>query len=617
MSSNPLNDLSKVYIDQIANVRKAETEADIQRWEEIGGPTPTNYKPTGNSAKIKTEEKIFKSNWRVELNDDYQGDPSASIPVFPGGEKQAAKKVKDVKGIKNKIEINPKLPEAVEQMGGELIEATEVDPIILSAVEYFYEEGINEEGLELLIEEIGLEAFVDFVEGGAVELNEARDARRATVRAKKYDVVKKEVDKADAARKASKKGEYAPSYAKKETDVTDYGDDKPAAKKAPAKKPDPKPVEKKATPKPVVKKVERAVEKVKPAQPKKPASKEGLRDKIKSAYKAGVKRHRKATQPVRVFHKGMKAGAKKTVKFAKDVKKAVVGERYDPMDDPDFDHDEAEKNRGVSGKNNPKGGKKLKDILKNGKNVKEGKIADALKKTIADMKSADRKAGLLPGGKDVVDLDVERERRRKKKVEEEVGISSSVAMEKARKEAELRRKEEQAVKKEKKALKKEEVQLEDRSTFKKAMSRVFGKKKEEERKPQKAQDAGARLRRQKARQEYADKVSGSVDLVPDDLRDHYEIAELNRYGKETGKATGSLNKRPGSPVRRGGDEPGALRNVRAMIRKETGKPEGQKRRDYDERHSAQNRRESPVSTVTKRRERKARADAAMRDTRGT
>ena len=95
------------------------------------------------------------------------------------------------------------------------------------------------------------------------------------------------------------------------------------------------------------------------------------------------------------------------------------------------------------------------------------------------------------------------------------------------------------------------------------------------------------------------------------------ISELNRYGKETGKATGSLNKRPGSPVRRGGDEPGALRNVRAMIRKETGRPEGQKRRDYDERHSAQNRPESPASTITKRRERKARADAAMRDTSGT
>jgi len=42
---------------------------------------------------------------------------------------------------------------------------------------------------------------------------------------------------------------------------------------------------------------------------------------------------------------------------------------YDPMDDDDFDHDEAEENRGVSGKNNPKGGKALG---KKKKNVKEG-----------------------------------------------------------------------------------------------------------------------------------------------------------------------------------------------------------------------------------------------------
>ena len=95
------------------------------------------------------------------------------------------------------------------------------------------------------------------------------------------------------------------------------------------------------------------------------------------------------------------------------------------------------------------------------------------------------------------------------------------------------------------------------------------------------------------------------------------VQELNRYGKETGKATGSLNKRPGSKIKPKGDEPGALRNVRGMIRKETGKPEGQKRRDYDERGKGQDRRETPKQTVTKRRERQARADAAMRDTSGT
>ena len=44
---------------------------------------------------------------------------------------------------------------------------------------------------------------------------------------------------------------------------------------------------------------------------------------------------------------------------AKKAAKKVVESSYDPMDDDEFDHDEAEENRGVSGKNNPKGGKVL------------------------------------------------------------------------------------------------------------------------------------------------------------------------------------------------------------------------------------------------------------------
>ena len=39
-------------------------------------------------------------------------------------------------------------------------------------------------------------------------------------------------------------------------------------------------------------------------------------------------------------------------------------EKYDPMEDPTFDPIEAERTRGVSGKDNPKGGKKLKKIVK-------------------------------------------------------------------------------------------------------------------------------------------------------------------------------------------------------------------------------------------------------------
>ena len=51
---------------------------------------------------------------------------------------------------------------------------------------------------------------------------------------------------------------------------------------------------------------------------------------------------------------------------------------------------------------------------------------------------------------------------------------------------------------------------------------VNNKKKEEKREPKKAQDAGARGRRLLQRKEYAAKISGSVDNVPDDLRDHIE-----------------------------------------------------------------------------------------------
>ena len=54
--------------------------------------------------------------------------------------------------------------------------------------------------------------------------------------------------------------------------------------------------------------------------------------------------------------------------------------------------------------------------------------------------------------------------------------------------------------------------------WKKAAASVL-KKKEQERKPQKAQDAGAKARRMLKRREHAKYVSGSEDNVPDEMRD--------------------------------------------------------------------------------------------------
>ena len=370
------------------------------------------------------------SNWKEE-SDLYE------VVTGKMTDKEALKKVSEKKGINNKVTINPKLKEAVEDIGGEVLSVNEalapskkeinimkklnllqlrlqkekrkttqkaeqaakqqddvpvqqeevgisssaamekarkeaelkakeeaavkkakkVKEEFEAAVEYFYEQGINEEGIDLIVEEVGLEDFVDFVDfihDETIFLNEERKARKMNVRtlkatkkkaeeikADKSDVVKRgtpadtlararaerSLKKPKLAKPAPKKEAPAPTKAKKTAAIV-----KKARKATVAKaKKDFDGDGKIETPKSEHrgvrnKKITKAVAKAKPAQPKKPASKEGLRAKIKSAYEAGVKRHRKATQPVRVFHKGMKAGAKKAVKFAKDVKKVVSEE---------------------------------------------------------------------------------------------------------------------------------------------------------------------------------------------------------------------------------------------------------------------------------------------------
>ena len=70
----------------------------------------------------------------------------------------------------------------------------------------------------------------------------------------------------------------------------------------------------------------------------------------------------------------------------KKVKEAKV---YDPMEDPDFDPREAEKTRGVSGKNNPKGGKpvKMKEGYSNWRQDLSEVIADTkIEKKITEKK---------------------------------------------------------------------------------------------------------------------------------------------------------------------------------------------------------------------------------------
>jgi len=77
---------------------------------------------------------------------------------------------------------------------------------------------------------------------------------------------------------------------------------------------------------------------------------------------------------------------------------------------------------------------------------------------------------------------------------------------------------------------------------------------------------------------YLLKANGDVAYEVTDLLLPDPLHELNRHAKETGKNTGSMNKRAGSSVQKGGSKDKALNFVRSKIRKETGKPEGQRKK---------------------------------------
>ena len=97
------------------------------------------------------------------------------------------------------------------------------------------------------------------------------------------------------------------------------------------------------------------------------------------------------------------------------------------------------------------------------------------------------------------------------------------------------------------------------------------------------------------------------------------VTELNRYEKETGKSSGSMNMPKGRPTKKGGTKDPVMRAVRTSIRKETGKPHGQKKKTKGVKGNPQpgDRKTTPADTIAKRRQSKKDADAAMRDTRGT
>jgi hypothetical protein len=110
--------------------------------------------------KVKNEEveRVSEgfSNWREDLY-EIADEISANNK----------KKIKEKK-VNNKVVINPEFKEEVDILGGQIVEAFEINENYINQVvdvstEFFYNFGLNENGIDAVIQELGEERFSEFV----------------------------------------------------------------------------------------------------------------------------------------------------------------------------------------------------------------------------------------------------------------------------------------------------------------------------------------------------------------------------------------------------------------------------------------------------------------------
>ena len=197
---NPLNDISRTYLDTIAKINQKEEETEIKRWEgelnlqmktmanltkeekaessekeeedrkkddDLAGAPNKNGKngkkkkrwwdddgdgkgyedhevkkedaqhgydskgrsknPADVEKRKRKEDKLFGAPLKKEAFSSWRDDLREIVSAHPITDVESEKEVTEKKGIKNKVIINPKMSEAVAEIGGEVISETEVD----------------------------------------------------------------------------------------------------------------------------------------------------------------------------------------------------------------------------------------------------------------------------------------------------------------------------------------------------------------------------------------------------------------------------------------------------------------------------------------------------------
>ena len=190
MSETNLNDLSKIYQDQIAEKKKDDTylEPDMKkrqannekaRKDLMKGPQMKNphfeekqLDPVGqedgdvnnDGKKDSTDKYLMKRRKAIGkamkkesfISSDWRNDLSEVINDIE------SKPIKEKK-VNNKIKINPTMGEAVEAMGGTLLEEIEVDEfegVVEEVYDELIEEGYSEDDVESALEQALIEARV-------------------------------------------------------------------------------------------------------------------------------------------------------------------------------------------------------------------------------------------------------------------------------------------------------------------------------------------------------------------------------------------------------------------------------------------------------------------------
>lgn len=125
ISKNPLTDISKVYLNQIAegSLKSLEKASVLAMSDKPEDQDKAREIKTRFDYQSLMKQKKAKKGKVMEARSDWRNDLREIITTEKGSDEPEIKEKK----VKNKIQINPEFKEAVEKLGGKLLTVEEVD----------------------------------------------------------------------------------------------------------------------------------------------------------------------------------------------------------------------------------------------------------------------------------------------------------------------------------------------------------------------------------------------------------------------------------------------------------------------------------------------------------